>query len=181
MQTGPVSLEGASSAPTPGVELDQLDRRECLRLLAGQVIGRVVFTDAAMPAAQPVTYLLSGEEVLFRTANGSKLAAAVRKAVLGFQADQIDPETATGWTVLGIGESYEITDPFRLAQLERNLPILWATAHAVHTIAIPLNQLTGRILRPRLDRESPQVRLDGTRNDMDAASAVDIETVRRIH
>ena len=126
MHSEPVSPEGASRAPTPGVELDELDRRECLRLLAGQAIGRVVFTDSAMPAAQPVNYLLSGEEVLFRTANGSKLAAAVRRAMFGFQTDQIDTDSATGWSVLGVGQSYEVTDPTRLELLKRTLPTPWA-------------------------------------------------------
>jgi hypothetical protein len=40
-------------------------------------------------------YVLDREEILFRTANGSKLAAAVRHAVVGFQVDEFDPEF--GW------------------------------------------------------------------------------------
>jgi uncharacterized protein len=147
MHSEPVGPDGATHAPTPGVELDELDRGECLRLLAAQAIGRVVFTDSAMPAAQPVNYLLIGEEVLFRTANGSKLGAAARRAVLGFQTDQIDPDSATGWSVLGVGQSYEITDPARLESLARTLPTPWPSGQTVHTIAIPLTQLTGRILR----------------------------------
>jgi nitroimidazol reductase NimA-like FMN-containing flavoprotein (pyridoxamine 5'-phosphate oxidase superfamily) len=174
MHSEPVSAEDARRASTPGVELDELGRDECLRLLAGQVIGRVVFTDSAMPAAQPVNYLLSGEEVLFRTANGSKLAAAVRRAVLGFQTDQIDPASATGWSVLGIGQSYEITDPARLDLLERTLPTPWAPGQAVHTIAIPLTRLTGRILRPHPGNEVPQ---SGPPSGADDATADDTETV----
>jgi hypothetical protein len=174
MHSEPVSHEGTSRAPTPGVELDELDRGECLRLLAGQVIGRVVFTDSAMPAAQPVNYLLNGEEVLFRTANGSKLAAAVRRAVLGFQSDQIDPASATGWSVLGIGQSYEITDPARLELLERTLPTPWAPGQGVHTIAIPLTRLTGRILRTHPDNEIPRT---GRPSGASGATAGDTETV----
>ncbi|WP_212612878.1 pyridoxamine 5'-phosphate oxidase family protein [Pseudonocardia hierapolitana] len=95
----------------------ELDEAECLRLLATGMIGRVVFTDSALPAAQPVTYLLDGEEVLFRTGGGGKLAAATRGAVVAFQVDEIDPSTRTGWTVLGIGEAYEVLVPHRLAEL----------------------------------------------------------------
>ena len=83
------------------VELVELDEAECLRLLTKSEIGRVVFTDAALPAAQPVTYLLDGEEVVFRTAGGSKLAAATRGAVVAFQVDEIDPSTRIGWAVPG--------------------------------------------------------------------------------
>jgi hypothetical protein len=34
-------------------ELGQLDRGECLRLLGKSTIGRVVFTEGALPAAHP--------------------------------------------------------------------------------------------------------------------------------
>jgi nitroimidazol reductase NimA-like FMN-containing flavoprotein (pyridoxamine 5'-phosphate oxidase superfamily) len=128
------------------VELVELDEAECLRLLTKSEIGRVVYTDAALPAAQPVTYLLDGEEVLFRTAGGSKLAAATRGAVVAFQVDEIDPRTRTGWTVLGIGEAYEVLDADRLADLATRMPEPWAPNRTAHTISVPLWRLTGRRL-----------------------------------
>ena len=128
------------------VELIELDVAECLRLLAGSVIGRVVFSDRALPAAHPVTYLLDGEEVVFGTTRGSKLAAAVRGAVVAFQVDHIHPETRTGWTVLGVGEAYEVTVPERLGELADRLPEPWAPDPTAHTVAIPLQRLTGRRL-----------------------------------
>jgi nitroimidazol reductase NimA-like FMN-containing flavoprotein (pyridoxamine 5'-phosphate oxidase superfamily) len=128
------------------VELVELDRFECLRLLAGQEIGRVVFTVAALPAAQPVPYLLDDEEIVFRAASGGKLATATRNAVVAFQVDLIDPRTRTGWTVLGVGEAYEVVVPRRLAELAERMPWPWATHRAAHTIAIPLQRLTGRRL-----------------------------------
>jgi hypothetical protein len=67
-------------------ELKEIDRAGCLELLASGQIGRVVYTEAAMPAAHPVNYLLDGEEVVFRAGEGAKLAAASRGFVVGFQA-----------------------------------------------------------------------------------------------
>src|SRR3954452_21351553 len=81
-----------------------LDREECLRLLAKGVLGRVIFTNAALPAAQPILYLLDGEEILFCVTAGSKLATAARQAVVAFEADDIDPDTHTGWSILGVGQ-----------------------------------------------------------------------------
>ena len=129
-------------------ELVEIDARECLRLLATADIGRVVFSDAALPAAQPVNYVLDGTDVIFRTANGTKLAAATRHAVVAFQADAIDTRTRTGWTVLGVGETYEVTDPVRLAALAPVQPDPWAPGHTAHTICIPLQHLSGRRLTP---------------------------------
>jgi nitroimidazol reductase NimA-like FMN-containing flavoprotein (pyridoxamine 5'-phosphate oxidase superfamily) len=131
----------------PGaIEQVELTPVECLHLLDGPVIGRVIFTDAAMPAAQPVTFLLDGAEVVFRTRNGSKLAAASRNAVVGFEVDEIDTATRTGWSVLGIGEAYEILDPARLDDLAVRAPDPWAPGQDAHTISIPLQRLTGRRL-----------------------------------
>jgi uncharacterized protein len=128
------------------VELIELDVAECLRLLAGSVIGRVVFSDRALPAAHPVTYLLDGEEVVFDAGRGSKLAAAIRGAVVAFQVDHIDTETRTGWTVLGVGEAYDVTVPDRLGELAERLPEPWAPERTAHIVAIPLQRLTGRRL-----------------------------------
>ena len=129
----------------PG-ELHELDRTECFRLLARGVVGRVAFTDGALPAVQPVVYHLDDEEIIFRTRNGSKLAAATRNAVVGFEVDDFDLQTRTGWSVLGIGEAYEVVDPVRLAELSDTHTDPWVRGHDAHTIAIPLQLITGRHL-----------------------------------
>jgi uncharacterized protein len=129
-------------------ELTELGREECLRLLAGGLIGRVVFTEAALPAAHPVAYLLDGGEVVFRTADGGKLAAATLHRVVAFQVDDVDPAARTGWSVLGVGEAYEVTDPRRLADLADRSPRPWAANQDGPTVAIPLQRLAGRVVGP---------------------------------
>lgn len=122
-----------------------LDRDACLRLLAARMVGRVVYTDGALPAAQPVNYILDDEEVLFRTGSAGKLAAATQGVVVAFQVDDIDPATRTGWSVLGVGESYEVVDPRRLAELADRL-VTWAPLPSDHVVCIPMQILTGREL-----------------------------------
>jgi hypothetical protein len=109
----------------------ELDREQCLDLLAGGGFGRVVGTDSAMPAVYPISYVLDGQEVIFHTETGSSLAGTAGD-VVAFQADQFDAVTGTGWTVLGIGRPYQIVaNP--------------ATAGPA-TLAIPLRRLTGHRL-----------------------------------
>jgi nitroimidazol reductase NimA-like FMN-containing flavoprotein (pyridoxamine 5'-phosphate oxidase superfamily) len=138
------------------MELVDLHREECLRLLAVETIGRVVYTEAALPAAHPVTYCLDRDEVVFRTGYGSKLAAAARHRVVGFEVDAYHLPTRTGWSVLGVGVAYEVTDSDRLAALAARMPAPWAPDRTEHTIAVPLQRLTGRRLVPA------QSRLDST-------------------
>jgi nitroimidazol reductase NimA-like FMN-containing flavoprotein (pyridoxamine 5'-phosphate oxidase superfamily) len=141
---------------TGGGELVELTRSECLRLLAGGVIGRVVFTDSALPTVQPVNYVLDDEEIIFRTANGSKLAAATRNAVVAFQLDHFDTTTRSGWSVLGVGEAYEVVDPARLAELEDLQPDPWVRDRDAHVLCIPPSILTGRRVTAGAEHDAAQ-------------------------
>ena len=128
-------------------DLLDMTRGECLRLLSKSVIGRVVYSAAAMPAAQPVSFVLDGEEIVFRVADGTALAQATQRAIVGFEADDIDPATSTGWWVLGVGETYEVTAPERLADLITDHAAPWLRNDTPHTIAVPLQLLIGRRLQ----------------------------------
>ncbi|MGY1843650.1 pyridoxamine 5'-phosphate oxidase family protein [Modestobacter sp. SYSU DS0875] len=65
-----------SADPDPDRELEVLRASERLRLLATRDLGRIAFTDGALPVLQPVTYLLSGQELIVPVSSGSDLAAA---------------------------------------------------------------------------------------------------------
>jgi nitroimidazol reductase NimA-like FMN-containing flavoprotein (pyridoxamine 5'-phosphate oxidase superfamily) len=128
------------------MELRMLDKQGCLHLLGQHQVGRVVFTEGALPAAQPVIYRLDDERIVFRTEGDGKLAAALRHAVVAFEVDEIDPRTHRGWSVLGIGQAYEITDPRQRDRLAPRIPEPWAPGRNRHVIAVPLSILTGRRL-----------------------------------
>lgn len=136
--------------PLDSAGLRVLSREECLRLLAVTPIGRIVFTDRALPAVQVVNYCLDGQDIVIRTAVGSKLAAATRNAVVAFEADEIDVATRTGWSVTAVGRARAASDPDELAWY-RNLPITpWAPGDREHFIVIRAMQLSGRYLERTL-------------------------------
>jgi nitroimidazol reductase NimA-like FMN-containing flavoprotein (pyridoxamine 5'-phosphate oxidase superfamily) len=130
-------------------ETAELTVAECLRLLRAGTIGRVVFTSAAMPAAEPVGYILDRDEVVFCVPQDGPLSMATRNAVVGFQADDVDPTTHIGWSVLGIGRTYEVTDPHRRAALAALAADArpWRSDATSRTIALPLQQLSGHQIR----------------------------------
>jgi nitroimidazol reductase NimA-like FMN-containing flavoprotein (pyridoxamine 5'-phosphate oxidase superfamily) len=127
----------------PSLELVEVSRAECLQLLADERMGRVVFTEGALPAAWPVGYVLDGEEVVFRTPRTGRLAAATPGRVVAFEVDRVDPDTHTGWSVLGVGAAYEIVDPHRLQELTHRGPAPWSRRSDL-AVAIPLHLLSGR-------------------------------------
>jgi nitroimidazol reductase NimA-like FMN-containing flavoprotein (pyridoxamine 5'-phosphate oxidase superfamily) len=86
-------------------DLDRLDRQTCYTLLAGAPIGRLVFTQGALPAVEPVHFALDGHDVVIVAGPGSSLPAASRLAVVAFEADEYDEVSRTGWCVVLIGRS----------------------------------------------------------------------------
>jgi uncharacterized protein len=124
--------------------LEVLDRDECLDLLASVPLGRVVFTDRALPAIQPVNFVLDGHEVIIRVSPGSKLGTAMRAAVVAFEADDFDPVGHTGWSVTAVGQARLVDDPREVARLAR-LPLRpWAPGPQDHFVRISEMQLSGR-------------------------------------
>lgn len=128
--------------------LEVLCRQECLRLLSTAPIGRIVFTDHALPAIQPVGFALHGGDVIIRTATGAKLSAAVRKAIVAFEADEFDTATRTGWSVTVVGLAQVVTDPAERDELQR-LPLLdWAPGRHDDFIRIRPQVVSGRRIQP---------------------------------
>ncbi|MFC4907067.1 pyridoxamine 5'-phosphate oxidase family protein [Actinomadura gamaensis] len=73
-------------------ERDALGRAECLALMGSVPVGRVVFTEQALPAVWPAAFALDGQSVVFRTTVGTRLDAALRGgAVVAFETDAFEP------------------------------------------------------------------------------------------
>ncbi|WP_030176498.1 pyridoxamine 5'-phosphate oxidase family protein [Spirillospora albida] len=122
---------------------------ECLELLRTAAVGRVVYTDQALPAIQPVNYAMDGDRALvIRTAPGSKLNAALRGAIVAFEIDEIDPATRAGWSVTVVGPARAVTQEAEIDRLMRLLPGPWAPGRRDAFIRIGCRQVTGRILAP---------------------------------
>jgi hypothetical protein len=51
-----------------------------------------------MPAVELVNFTLDAGDIVIRTAASGKLAAAIRGAIVAFEADEYDPATRAGWS-----------------------------------------------------------------------------------
>jgi len=123
----------------------ELDRPECLRLLADVPVGRIVHTRQALPAVLPVNFCLDGDgAVLLRTSAASKLVRAVDGAVVAFEADQIDAVANSGWSVVVIGRATVVTDPGERARLCRVGPRSWAPSPEEVFVRVEPDLVTGR-------------------------------------
>jgi nitroimidazol reductase NimA-like FMN-containing flavoprotein (pyridoxamine 5'-phosphate oxidase superfamily) len=120
---------------------------ECRALLATAQIGRVVLSIDALPAALPVNYRLIDDAIVFRTAPGTKLTAALRHTVVGFEVDEIDRATRSGWSVLVVGTSDVVSEPPEIARLDRAGLRSWAPISAPRYVRISNQRISGRRLR----------------------------------
>jgi nitroimidazol reductase NimA-like FMN-containing flavoprotein (pyridoxamine 5'-phosphate oxidase superfamily) len=132
----------APTAPSGGLEL--LDRHECLVLLSSRSFGRIGVTFGALPAVLPVNYRLIGQQIVFRTGQGTKLDAATCNSIVAFEVDDIDPLNHAGWSVMAVGEARKVTDQAEAAALEAVGIPHWADTATPATVVIDTTMLTGR-------------------------------------
>lgn len=131
--------------PADGGRLvEVLDEAECRRLLAHAVIGRLAYTEGALPAIQPVHFTVHDRQVVIPTRVGSKVAAASMGAVVAFEVDEYDAASRTGWNVTVVGPSAVVSAAADVAALDRLGAASWAPADVPCYITIETTLLRGR-------------------------------------
>ena len=80
--------------------LEILHLGDCFGLLKSVPVGRIGFTGGGEVVILPVNFLVDGQDVVFRTAAGSKLSAVEIGQYVGFEADSYDVASRQGWSVV---------------------------------------------------------------------------------
>ncbi|WP_328437237.1 pyridoxamine 5'-phosphate oxidase family protein [Streptomyces sp. NBC_00457] len=125
----------------------ELERRECLRLLAQAPVGRIVHTRQALPAVLPVNFALDTDDsVLLRTSSASELVRAIEGSVVAFEVDEVDAATHSGWSVVVTGSATVVRDPAEHARLARTGPPSWVPSPDEVFVRIEPELVTGREL-----------------------------------
>lgn len=148
-----VPINAAPAGSDEPRTLVELDRDESLALLASVPYGRVVFTQNALPAIRPVNHLVDNGRVVIRTRLTAKLGQAARDAqVVAYQADQLDPQERTGWSVVVTGYARTLNDPAEVARLSAALRP-WADMTMDTVVVIEPELVTGyRLVAPEDNR-----------------------------
>jgi Pyridoxamine 5'-phosphate oxidase len=85
--------------------------------------------------------------VVIRVAGGPKLTAATHNLVVAFQADELDPDLRTGWSVTVVGYAHRMTDVSELVELSGTFLQPWVDGRRDHFVRIRTLKMTGRRLR----------------------------------
>ena len=135
--------------------VDLLSEQDCRSLLRRARVGRVAVSFGEVPVIFPVNYIVAGEEILFFTAEGTKLRAATSKATVTFEVDHIDPFRGCGWSVLVVGQARERTEAALIDGAKKAGLRPWAAGDRFHLVAVAMEFLSGRRVGQDVDLREP--------------------------
>ena len=131
--------------PTDHAGLEIIPFDVCLRLLASVSVGRIGFFADGEMVILPVNHVVDGQDLVFRTARGSKLSAAEGRNLVTFEADEYDEQTRSGWSVVVTGRAEVIYEDAEIQRLSRLGLHPWVTAvQRPFWIRIRANAVSGR-------------------------------------
>ncbi|MEV7778577.1 pyridoxamine 5'-phosphate oxidase family protein [Kitasatospora sp. NPDC088351] len=129
--------------------VESLSEAECLRLLSTVPVGRVVYTEHALPAVLPVSFEVAPDgRLLLAVRRGSTTARGLDGTVVAFQADQLDPVTRTGWSVLVHGRADVVRDPEQYRRALRSGLRPWVGDPDPMFVSLVPELVSGRRLLP---------------------------------
>ena len=156
---GPLSLVLRASRADAGCMTTEpaivMTQGECWALAREAVVGRLAVIIDDRPEVFPVNFLVDHGSVVFRTAAGVKLSAAVNQPV-AFEIDGYDPTTGEAWSVVIKGTGREVKELDEVLDALQ-LPLdTWHAAPKPRIVRIEADAVTGR----RFHRASPAANLD---------------------
>lgn len=105
-------------------------------------VGRLATALDSQPSIFPVNFVVDGTSVVFRTAEGSKLAEVVLNQNVAFEADDWDDDA--GWSVVIHGTAERISNPDELARADKMPLRPWTGTAKHHFVRITPTTISGR-------------------------------------
>jgi nitroimidazol reductase NimA-like FMN-containing flavoprotein (pyridoxamine 5'-phosphate oxidase superfamily) len=125
-------------------EMELLTHSECFALLATVPVGRVVYSERAMPIIVPVNFSLVGSDVIVRTGRRSRLAMHAPGNVVAFEVDDFDMSSRSGWSIVLTGLIRLVRDPGELGQLDALCLPAWGATEFDRYLSLRPDVISGR-------------------------------------
>lgn len=123
----------------------ELSYDECRTLLTRESVGRVALVTPTAPHIVPVSYVVVGDSVVFRTAPYSVVGTYGWNTALAFEVDRLDQAQAHGWSVVATGYGHLVESPGELDEIRRvGEPDPWVDGPRTLYVRLPWRALTGR-------------------------------------
>ncbi|WP_027019576.1 pyridoxamine 5'-phosphate oxidase family protein [Corynebacterium sputi] len=121
-----------------------LSNDECFELLDTQSFGRVVVRRKDDMDLFPLNYVAHEGKVYFRTAEGTKLFSLALNADVLFEADHVDQEAQTAWSVIIKGTARALSSTKEIEAAD-DLPLRpWLPTLKYNYVEITPKEVSGR-------------------------------------
>jgi nitroimidazol reductase NimA-like FMN-containing flavoprotein (pyridoxamine 5'-phosphate oxidase superfamily) len=121
-----------------------LETNTCWELLRRNDVGRLAVSIADHPDIFPVNFVVDRGAIVFRTAEGTKLAGAVLGRAVAFEVDGYDAEAGDAWSVVIKGRAVELEKLYDLFDA-LDLPLFpWHASPKHRFVRIEPDDISGR-------------------------------------
>lgn len=149
-----ISCAGVRKVRTDRNGLEVLDQDSCLVLLGRASVGRIAYVASGRARVVPVNIFLREREVFFWVGTGGLLDAIADGQPLTVEADELDLEADSGWSVVVTGNAHEVV---RRPDESRPAMRSWLRPEAGRLVRLALQEISGRRLTPAVAWESATV------------------------
>jgi nitroimidazol reductase NimA-like FMN-containing flavoprotein (pyridoxamine 5'-phosphate oxidase superfamily) len=125
--------------------VQRLTEEDCWSLLARESLGRLGIVVAGDLEIFPVNFRADGRRLLFRTAEGTKLAGLTINDRVVFEIDGADD--ASAWSVVLKGTARTLERSSEIEQAEAVAPTSWVPTVKTRFVEIRPEAVTGRGFR----------------------------------
>ena len=134
-----------------------LARDEAMRRLGSVGLGRIVFTERALPAVRLASHIVDEGRIIIRSDEGAVIGnpSDIDGTVVAYEADAVDPKSHLGWTVTVTGVARVVDDPHQVARYQKMVRP-WAAGDRDCTIRIGAEIVTGFELASEPSGRVPQ-------------------------
>ncbi|MGE2716408.1 pyridoxamine 5'-phosphate oxidase family protein [Mycolicibacterium litorale] len=122
-----------------------LTEDESWSLLSSMTLGRLAISVRGQPDIFPVNFVVQRHTIVIRTAEGTKLAAAMTNGQVAFEADDHNAEQA--WSVVVKGRAKVLMYADEIAEAERAQVLPWTATTKRRFLRITPTEITGRRFR----------------------------------
>jgi nitroimidazol reductase NimA-like FMN-containing flavoprotein (pyridoxamine 5'-phosphate oxidase superfamily) len=124
--------------------LTELDRQECLELLAAKAVGRVAYVVDNGARILPMNYVLAEDCIIFRTVGDGEIYHHALSSMCAFEVDETDEFFESGWSVVVVGRLDLASEDDFARMRYGKLPEPWAGGNRYLFVRIGLEQVSGR-------------------------------------
>lgn len=139
----PIKDDAGTPAPKPA----ELTANQCWDYIRQAEIGRLAVISDQHPEIFPINFVVDRGSVVFRTAEGTKLRAAVEGGTVAFEVDGYDERLGFAWSVVLKGTAVRLESIEEVLASEE-LPLFpWQSGEKNHFMRIEPAETSGRSFR----------------------------------